>query len=304
MRSTASAQTTSAVLMVRPESFGSNPQTIESNSCQLPSESDRDLLAAAQREFDTLVATLTDHGVRVVCFDRRTGGDLPDECFPNNWISLHEDGSIVLYPMMAENRRQERRPEIVAALNAAQGYEVSQQIDLSHHENSGCYLEGTGSVVLDRVNKIAYACSSPRTHEDVLTELATRRGYETVFFDAADRDGNTIYHTNVMLAIGQNFCVVCAQAVRDSNDRSRLMDRLNESGRDVIGIDLGQLHAFAGNMLELQGTESPLIVLSATAFGILTLEQKQRLAAHGRLVRVPLSTIETYGGGSARCLMA
>jgi len=299
------SQTASAVLMVRPAAFGSNPQTLASNAFQQPATgSATATIERARQEIDTLIAALTDHGVRVISFEGRTAQDAPDECFPNNWISTHTDGSVVLYPMMANNRRRERRSSFLTSLQQDCGYEVARRIDLSHHERQGRYLEGTGSVVLDRVNRIAYACLSPRTHPQVLNDFADRLGYEAVHFTAATHDGTAVYHTNVMLSVGQNYCVVCSAAITDIGSRSTVLDRLGSSGREIIDVSLAQVRAFAANLLQLRGTESPLIALSAGALRSLTVRQREQLAAHGRLVSVDLPTIETCGGGSLRCLLA
>jgi hypothetical protein len=206
--------------------------------------------------------------------------------------------------MMSDNRRRERRPSFLTSLQQDYGYEVARLIDLSHHERQGRYLEGTGSVVLDHVNRVAFACLSPRTHTQVLDEFADQLGYEAVNFGAVTRDGIAVYHTNVMLSVGQRFCVICSEAITDNGSRSTVLDRLSNGGREIIDLSLEQVRAFAANLLQLQGTESPIIALSASALRSLTARQREQLAAHGHLVSVELPTIETYGGGSLRCLLA
>ena len=304
MATAGNAQTASAVLMVRPTAFASNPQTLASNAFQQPATDTDGVMAVALQEFDALAAALSSHGVRVVCFEGRSEHDSPDECFPNNWLSLHADGTVVLYPMMAENRRCERRPDFVAALSDNYGYDISRFVDLSHHELHARYLEGTGSVVLDHIDRVAFACISPRTHTHVLDDFSKQLGYEVVPFDAATHNGTAIYHTNVMLSIGQDFSIVCSEAITDPAMRSTVLERLGSSERETIDVSLEQVHAFAANILELQGTESPLIALSAGALASLTVEQQGRLETHGRLVSVALPTLETYGGGGLRCLLA
>jgi hypothetical protein len=236
------SQTASAVLMVRPTAFGSNPQTLASNAFQQPAtDFATATIERARQEIDSLIAALTDHGVRVISFEGRTAQDAPDECFPNNWISTHADGCVVLYPMMADNRRRERRPSFLTSLQQDYGYEVARLIDLSHHERQGRYLEGTGSVVLDHVNRVAFACLSPRTHTQVLDEFADQLGYEAVNFGAVTRDGIAVYHTNVMLSVGQRFCVICSEAITDNGSRSTVLDRLSNGGREIIDLSLEQV---------------------------------------------------------------
>jgi hypothetical protein len=228
---------------------------------------------------------------------------LPDEVFPNNWVSFHEDGTAVLYPLLAPNRRRERRQDLIHALRDEHGYRIARVVDLTSLECRGQYLEGTGSVVLDRVNRIAYACRSPRTHDSALTELGRALGYETHAFAATDRDGHSIYHTNVLLSIGTRFAVLCASALRDEAGRRQLVERLAEH-REVIELSFEQLHAFAGNLLELRAPDAPVIALSETALGSLRGPQRKVLEAHGELVVADVGTIETHGGGSVRCMLA
>lgn len=297
------AQAANAVVMVRPAAFGPNRQTAASNrfaSRRAPSAA---LAAAARREFDVLAATLERCGIDVLRFEGQGGLALPDEVFPNNWISFHEDGTVVVYPLLAPNRRAERRADILAAL-AARGFRVGPVIDLTQHERSGSYLEGTGSLVLDRIERVAYACRSPRTSVEVLAELADGLGYETQVFDAVDRGGRAIYHTNVMLSIGTGFALLGADAVRNRAERRLLRRRLAAAGRDVVELTQAQLGAFAANALELAAPDGPIVVLSAKAFESLRPAQRRRLAAQGRLVTPAVDDIETYGGGSVRCMLA
>jgi hypothetical protein len=296
-------QTADAVLMIRPAHFAANPETAASNRFQASARTDRDVAARAAREFDGLAIALAAAGVRVHAFAGARDADLPDEVFPNNWVSFHEDGTAVLYPLLAPNRRRERRPELIDALRGEHGYRVTRIVDLTALEQKQQYLEGTGSIVLDRVDRVAYACRSPRTHDAALAELGRALGYETQPFAAADRDGHAVYHTNVLLSIGTRFAVFCSTAVRDDAERRRILARLAEQ-REVIDLSFEQLHAFAGNVLELRAGDAPVIALSATALASLRGPQRRALEAHGELVVADVGTIEKQGGGSVRCMLA
>jgi hypothetical protein len=296
-------QTADAVLTIRPARFTANPETAGSNRFQVAGPADRDVAARAAREFDGLAVALAAAGVRVHAFAGARDVDLPDEVFPNNWASFHEDGTAVLYPLLAPNRRRERRQELIDALRDEHGYRIARVVDLTSLEDRGQYLEGTGSLALDRVNRIAYACRSPRTHDLALTELGRVLGYETHAFDAVDRDGHPIYHTNVLLSIGRRFAVLCSSALRDEAERRQLIERLAES-REVIELSFEQLHSFAANLLELRARAAPVIALSKTALGSLRAPQRRALEAHGELVVADVGTIETHGGGSVRCMLA
>jgi len=298
------SQAASAVFMVRPTAFASNPETRASNAFQGDPAADPTLAARAQTEFDAVVAALRAAGVRVHVFDGRSEGDCPDEIFPNNWVSLHADGTAVLYPMLAPSRRRERRPELLNALVSEHGYRVSRILDLTAHEAHGRFLEGTGSLVLDRIAHVAYVCRSSRSDADALAEFAAALGYETVVFDAIDGSGVPIYHTNVVMAVGTAFAVVCYDTIPDAEDRRRVATRLEQSGRSVIAIDLDQLGNFAANLLELASPDGPVIALSARALMSLRADQRRSLESFGTLVPVAIPTIETVGGGSVRCMLA
>jgi len=295
-------QTADAVLMIRPARFAANPETASSNRFQATARTDAEVAARAAREFDGLAVALAAAGVSVHAFAGARDAALPDEVFPNNWVSFHADGTVVLYPLLAPNRRRERRPELIDALRE-HGYRVARVVDLTPFERRDQYLEGTGSLVLDRVDRVAYACRSPRTHDAPLAELGRVLGYETRSFDAADRDGHAIYHTNVLLSIGTRFAVLCSSALRDEVERRQIVGRLAEH-REVIDLSFDQLHAFAGNLLELRAGDSPVIALSATALASLREPQRRALAAHGELVVADVGTIEKHGGGSVRCMLA
>jgi hypothetical protein len=299
----AEKQTADAVLMIRPARFAANPETASSNRFQAAAPADRDVAARAAREFDGLAVALAAAGVRVHAFAGARDADLPDEVFPNNWVTFHEDGTAVLYPLLAPNRRRERRHDVIDALRDEHGYRIARVVDLTALERRGQYLEGTGSIVLDRVSRMAYACRSQRTHDSALAELGRVLGYEMLAFDATDRDGHPIYHTNVLLSIGTRFAVLCSSALRDEAERRQLIDRLAEH-REVIDLSFEQLHSFAGNLLELRAPAAPVIALSKTALGSLRGPQRKALEGHGELVVADVGTIETHGGGSVRCMLA
>ncbi len=280
--------------------------TAESNVFQgrsgaTPAEQQRE----AAREFDALVDVLRNAKVDVVVVDDTPEPHTPDSIFPNNWVSFHADGRVVLYPMEAPNRRTERRPDIIERLVDEFGFQVTEVLDLSEHENSGHYLEGTGSMVLDRANKVAYACLSSRTQLDPLGDFAQRMGYDVVAFDAADRDGAPIYHTNVLMCVGEALAVICDEAIVRDEQRDAVMTRLRESGHTIISISYDQLDAFAGNMLELRSKEGDrVLAMSSQAWNSLDAEQRQVLQANGKIVSSPINNIESSAGGSVRCMLA
>lgn len=292
--------------MIRPVRFESNPLTAQSNRFQgktdLAPEAQQ---AAARREFDGLVDALRGAGIDVVVVDDTPEPHRPDSIFPNNWISLHADGRLVLYPMEAENRRTERRTDIIERLHDELGLLVTEIVDLTAHENSGHYLEGTGSMVLDRANRIAYACLSSRTHLDPLGDFAQRMNYEVVTFDAVDSDDVPIYHTNVLMNVGEKLAVICDAAIPREDQRTAVIAQLQETGHDVISLSYAQLEAFAGNMLELRNDQGERVVaMSQQAYESLNEEQLAKLRANGRIVSVPIDTIEMSAGGSVRCMLA
>ena len=303
----AEAQSVADVLMIRPVRFAGNPQTAESNRFQqlTGAASPAAVQAQALAEFDGLVQALTQAGVRVHVFDDVPDPHTPDSIFPNNWISFHADGTVVLYPMLAPNRRLERRMDIIESLNARLGFHVTRSVDLTHREAEGKFLEGTGSLVLDRRNSIAYACLSPRTDLDVLGEFAQRLDYEIVAFDAFDAGGAAIYHTNVLMSVGERFAAVCVEAIEAAR-RGAVVETLRAGGHAVIELSHAQMHQFAGNMLELR-TQSGgcVLAMSAAAKASLTAEQIAALeSAAGPIVSSPIPVIEQLGGGSVRCMLA
>lgn len=296
--------------MVRPASFGYNPETAASNRFQheSPGAAGADT-AAARRELEGLAGALISDGVRVCMAEDTAEPPKPDAVFPNNWVSFHEDGTVVLYPMQAQSRRHERRRELIDQVTDRLGFTVSRLIDLTSHETHGRYLEGTGSLVLDHAERTAYACISPRTHPDVVEEWATELGYQPVVFSAVDRAAVPLYHTNVLMCIGEKAVIVGTEAIVAA-DRGRVRERLRATGREVIEIGHGQIERFAGNMLELGSWDEALgdyrvLVMSETARHALSAETFARLSAcTDEVLAVPVPTIERLGGGSVRCMLA
>ena len=297
-------QTARAVLMVRPVAFGSNAETAGSNFFQHSAAGSGDAATRAQHEFDAVALALANAGVLVHQFAGQRGAALPDEVFPNNWLSLHADGTAVLYPMLARNRRRERRRDILETLVDSCGYRIDRVVDLTSLEAHGEYLEGTGSLVLDRAGRVAYACLSPRTHAKALAEFARALRYELVPFAAVDSAGRPIYHTNVVLSLGTRFAALCTAAIAEADERRSVVARLEASGREVIDLSERELDNFAGNLLELDGSSGPVIALSAAALGSLAAPTRQALERHGGLVTADIATIERLGGGSVRCMLA
>ena len=299
-------QSAGSVLMVRPARFACNPQTAASNAFQhSPTPlAGNDLQAAALREFDGLSVALDRAGVEVLIAPDSDEPPKPDAIFPNNWVSFHRDGTVALYPMLAPNRRWERRDEVLEQVVRRGGFHVSRTIDLTHREAEEKYLEGTGSVVLDRVHRMAYACTSPRTDLDVLGEFAQLLDYDLMTFDAIDSGGRAIYHTNVLMAIGSGFAVVCGDSIANAAHRAAVFSKLRATGHDIVDITQQQMAQFAANMLELASPKAKLIALSTTALDSLNRTQRAVLESHAALVPVPIPTIERVGGGGVRCMLA
>jgi hypothetical protein len=299
----AERQCADAVLMVRPARFGANPETADSNRFQRADAQPGDA-AAALREFDGLVRRLADAGVDVQVAEDTFEPAKPDACFPNNWVSFHADGTAVLYPMMAPSRRAERRPELFDGLRHA-GFRIARTLDLSPLEARGEFLEGTGSLILDRPGRIAYACRSPRTTPAALAEFSAALGYRIVAFGALGPDGLPAYHTNVLMAIGDRFAVVCGAAIPDEGRRAAVVRELEDGGHEVIDIDVAEMNGFAGNLLALAtGGGEALIALSDAAWQALAPGKRRRLERRGAIVAAPIPTIERLGGGSVRCMIA
>jgi hypothetical protein len=290
--------------MVRPAAFGYNNETAESNAFQNQvTLSKEEILQNALIEFDGAVEILRDAGVEVFVAQDTPFPEKPDAVFPNNWISFHSNGELILYPMEARNRRCERRLELVFELQ--QKLNFSQVFDLSYFEEKSMFLEGTGSVVFDHENKKAYAAISSRTNEEVLNELCAHLNYNPILFHAEDELGQAIYHTNVIMCVVANFVVICLDAITKASERVLVLESIRNSGKEVLDISMHQLKNFAGNMLALKNREEePLLVLSATAKESLNQNQLNFLSERIRLVVLPIETIETIGGGSARCMLA
>jgi len=296
-------QSTSHILMIRPVNFGFNEETAASNAFQNRNADKNRVNERAQREFDGMVNTLRENGVDVTIIEDTPEPYTPDSIFPNNWVSFHTDGGIFLYPMQAENRRLERREDIIAQLE--DHFKVKHIIDLSRFELENKFLEGTGSMVLDRENKIAYACISPRTDREVLNLFCEQAGYTSISFDAVDEHGKAIYHTNVLMCIGSKFAVICLDSIPTPAEKITVIESLKSAQKEIIDISFAQMNQFAGNMLEVKNNKGEtLIVMSQNAFNALDQPQKNTLEKFGKLVYTDINTIETNGGGSARCMMA
>ena len=303
-------QTTNSILMIRPVAFRMNEQTAINNYYQkvLDGLSPETVNQKAQQEFDTFVNKLRIVGVDVTVVDDTLEPSTPDSIFPNNWVSFHDNGDVVLYPMFAENRRLERRDDILDILEA-KGFFINDEImDYSAAEDDGFYLEGTGSIVLDRQNSKAYCALSPRADEELFIEFCEDFDMNPIIFEAfqtVNGDRKLIYHTNVMMCIGDTFAVICADCIDDKKERKMVLDSLKADEKEVILITEDQMNNFAGNMLELQGSDDRrYLIMSESAHKSLTKKQIAQLEEHITILSSSLDTIEACGGGSARCMMA
>ena len=296
--------------MIRPVQFRFNEQTAVNNYYQKKVEglNVEEVQAKARSEFDGFVTVLRQHGIEVVVVDDTAVPDTPDSIFPNNWISFHEDGSVVVYPMYAENRRLERREEIPDILKSKYAFSWSQKVDITFFEKEGKFLEGTGSMILDRVNKIAYAALSERTNREAAEEFCRRFGYKPVLFTAYQNANGArlpIYHTNVMMCVAEEFAILCADSIDDQPERETVINSLETSGKEVIFITEEQKGYFAGNMLQVKNpTNEKYLVMSSAAYGSLSERQINTIQQYCPIIHSPLDTIEALGGGSARCMMA
>ena len=302
-------QTTNSILMIRPVAFRMNEQTAVNNYYQkvLNELSPATVNEKAQHEFDVFVEKLRNVGVDVTVVDDILDPDTPDSIFPNNWISFHQNGDVALYPMFAENRRLERREEILDLLEE-KGFEIENIVDYTDAEIDGFYLEGTGSLLLDRANAKAYCALSPRADEELFIEFCKDFDMEPILFKAyqtVDGERKLIYHTNVMMCIGETFAVICADCIDDKKERKMVLDHLKKDNKEIILITEDQMNNFAGNMLEVQGENNKhYLIMSASAHQSLTEKQVDQLQKHAEIFSSSLDTIEACGGGSARCMMA
>ncbi len=302
-------QTTNSILMIRPVAFRMNEQTAVNNYYQkvidglLPAT----VNAKAQQEFDDFVVKLRAVGVNVTVVNDTLNPDTPDSIFPNNWVSFHENGDAAMYPMFAENRRAERREEILDQLEE-EGFKIENIVDYTSAEEDGYFLEGTGSLLLDRANHKAYCALSPRADEELFIEFCEDFDYAPVIFEAfqtVEGERKLIYHTNVMMCLGETFAVICSECIDDKKERKMVIDNLKEDGKEVILITEAQVNNFAGNMLEVRGADDKrYLIMSAAAHQSLTSKQIEQLEKHATILSSSLDTIEACGGGSARCMMA
>lgn len=288
--------------MIKPVSFGYNAETAINNAFQIKS-AEADVQQSALKEFNDFVSVLENNGIDVTVVEDTVLPHTPDSIFPNNWVSFHNDGTLLLYPMFASNRRGERKGHVLKKI--MEKFSVTKHIDLSIYEERNVFLEGTGSMVLDRDNRIAYACLSPRTNEQLLAEFCREMNYTSVIFDAADGNGQAIYHTNVLMCVADTYVVICLECITDPDQRQLVSQTIINSNKKIVAITLHQMQHFAGNMLQVENDKGVrLLVMSSQAHEALTTEQLQELNRYNRIIHSPLTTIETNGGGSARCMMA
>lgn len=302
-------QTTNSILMIRPINFRMNEQTAVNNYYQkvLNTMLPDSVNINAQLEFDNYVNKLKSYGVDVIVISDVEDSDTPDSIFPNNWISFHENGTVGIYPMFAENRRHERREDILDQLED-KGFVIKNSVDYTSAENEGIFLEGTGSLLLDRVNRKAYCALSPRADEDLCIEFCEDFEYTPVVFSSfqtVNDKRKAIYHTNVMMCLAETFAVICLDSIDDKKERKNVLKHLKEDGKKIIEISEDQVNHFAGNMLQVRGTDDELfLVMSQAARNSLNQSQLSQIQNHCKIISSPLDTIEACGGGSARCMMA
>ena len=293
-------QNTSKVLMIRPVAFTYNAETAVNNSFQIVGNAESAQEKALQ-EFDELVDKLNKNGIDVTVIDDTPIPHTPDSIFPNNWVSFHENGTVILYPMYAANRRAERK----FFDTLSKKFKPSNTIDLTEYEAENIFLEGTGSMVLDRDNKIAYACISPRTNKKVLEDFCNKMHYTACIFTAVDDKGAEIYHTNVMMCVADKYVVICLDSIKDNAEREHVKNAIGNSGKKIINISAEQMNNFAGNMLQLQNKDGEkILVMSEQAYKALNNEQISNLEKFNKIIYSDLSSIEINGGGSARCMIA
>ncbi len=299
-------QTTDTVLMIEPIAFGYNAQTAENNYFQVE-QKDSDVQEKALQEFNAFVEKLRSKGINVITIKDTLEPHTPDSIFPNNWVSFHKDGKVVLYPMFAPNRRVERRDDIIESIKS-QGFEVAEIDDWSFSEIHGHFLEGTGSMIFDHDNKIAYGSVSLRLDEKLFRDFCEKYGFTPVVFHSyqtVDSERLPIYHTNVMMCVADKFVVICLDCIDDELERSKVIETIKNSGKEIIEISEEQMQQFAGNMLQVQNKAGEkFLVMSETAYSSLTPEQVSAIEKYCEIIYSDLSTIEVNGGGSARCMLA
>lgn len=296
----------STVLMVKPNHFGFNVETAKSNIFQNRFNANQQEIAnQALAEVDNFTNLLKKYAMEVIVFEIKDGLITPDAVFPNNWFTTHSGGRVILYPMLANNRRLERRMDILEILKTKYRFKIKEIIDLSVFEDQGVFCEGTGSLVFDHNTKTAFACLSSRTHKKVVVHVCDILNYNPVIFDASLGSGEEIYHTNVLLTITQDFGVICDEAIRNNKEREMVCEQLSSSGKELVRITVDQLKKFAGNMLQLLNKNGELVtVMSQTAFESLTENQLEVILSKSRILPIPIPVIENIGGGSVRCMMA
>ena len=288
--------------MVRPVAFKGNPETRESNAFQKHIGQMSDVSREAQCAFDAYVCALRQAGIDVLIKDDLPGQDTPDSLFPNNWLALLEDGTLYTFPMEALNRRRERRQDIMAQIGGE--FIVQRRIDLSPHEHDGRYLEGTGSLIFDHDNKIAYCCRSTRSCAEVGQEFEALSGYRIIWFTARDRHLHPIYHTNVMMSVGRHFAIICLETLPSRQERTQLIEQLEATGKTIVDVSLAQMEAFACNVLELHDRHAnPVYAMSTRAWQAFTPEQQTMISGYAKLALGPIDLIEDLGGGGARCML-
>lgn len=291
--------------MVRPANFGFNEQTAESNAFQTNDQSisQQEISQRAIAEFDAMVALLREKGVNVIVAEDRSEPVKHDAIFPNNWVTFHDDGKAILYPMYAPMRRLERQEHILEQIG--QQFNIEKIHHLENAEAENLFLEGTGSMILDRPNRIVYACLSPRTDLAILNRFCQVANFNKVYFTSVDENGQKIYHTNVMMALGDTFCVIGLDTVPDAAERAHIVSSLESTGKEIIDLSAAQINSFAGNMLQVKNAEGKtFLAMSEQAYKSLTISQIAQIEKHTTILPIPIYTIEKYGGGSVRCMMA
>jgi len=291
--------------MMRPVAFCYNPQTAVDNVFQIkPEAKDEEIQAAALKEFDNYVEILRSKGIEVIVFEDTKEPHTPDSIFPNDWVSYHEDGTYAIYPMFAENRRLERREDIMEELKSKYNFKITRKVDFTAEEQKGLYLEGAGVLVFDYPNKIVYCSISQRAQKVLIEKAAAELGYKAVTFRAVDHKGTDLYHTTVVMALGEKYAVICEDSVIDPKEKEVLWKTLEETGHEIISITFDQMYAYAGNALEVVNQKGEkFLSMSRRAHDSLTPEQRQRIGKYAEVLSVPLEVIEDNGGGSARCML-